>query len=205
MAADLPSIASEVINATMPTVNEFQPKRNNTKIVKEELWDLTKSVLELGDLKMRDFTVFDPTKRVRYAQNKVLDQVSETMNDSTDVNSEKFKNAVILELYKQLSEADSDIDSNIISDLEEMQNNWWISTAKLKEEFWDELINPVFIGEMKDNSFLNKWVQYENISQEAIDAFLAQTSKTLSETRKISKEYSDLTKEIEKITESIWG
>lgn len=117
-----------------------------------------------------------------------------------------FNKQVITALYTQLKKADSDVDSSILPDLQNMQSDGVISIKELQEEFWEDLISPEFISEMHENSFLDKGIQYADISnQEAIDKFLAETNTTMYEMSKESYEYSKLTLSICEMTATIWG
>jgi len=117
-------------------------------------------------------------------------------NTTTKV-STKFQESVLLELYKQLKEADEIIDSSFLPVLEKMQkNDGVISVSELKDEFWDDLISQDFIKGMQSNPILKKWIQYE-MSDDELDKLLADTTESLKKAEQYQKEAEQYQKEAE--------
>jgi len=137
------------------------------------------------------------------------------LSADNNITKTELNEQVITALYNQLKEADSDIDSGVLSDLQTMQNDGIISIKELREEF-DDLIDEEFISNMHKNLILDKSIQYTDASnQKAIDEFLAKTNKTLAEAKKASKrgeeaskrgeEYKDLAKRAREVTKKLGG
>ena len=142
-------------------------------------------------------------------------------NTTTKV-STKFQESVLLELYKQLKEADEIIDSSFLPILEKMQkNDGVISVSELKDEFWDDLISQDFIKGMQSNPILKKWIQYE-MSDDELDKLLADTTEKLKKAKQYQKEaeqyqkigeeadknakrYKENAERYKKAREKLWG